>query len=86
MLVTHCSIADASVYPASIELHNKAVNMIASLWHAPEPKNGGEIADSYYFSPSTDRYPYDRTCNCYYLRFFFIFNTKRQMIIAELEQ
>mmetsp|Transcript_13446 Transcript_13446/g.28226 ORF Transcript_13446/g.28226 Transcript_13446/m.28226 type:complete len:389 (-) Transcript_13446:18-1184(-) len=36
------NIADASVYPASIELHNKAVNMIASLWHAPEPKNGDD--------------------------------------------
>ena len=31
----------ASVYPASIQLHNKTVNMIASMWHAPAPSNGG---------------------------------------------
>ena len=34
-----CSIADASVYPASIKLHNETVNMIANLWHAPKPSN-----------------------------------------------
>lgn len=38
-----CSIADASVYPASIELHNKTVNMIANLWHAPKPPNGQDF-------------------------------------------
>ena len=34
------NIADASVYPASIQLHNVTVNMIANLWHAPEPPEG----------------------------------------------
>mmetsp|Transcript_20035 Transcript_20035/g.33913 ORF Transcript_20035/g.33913 Transcript_20035/m.33913 type:complete len:607 (-) Transcript_20035:474-2294(-) len=36
------NIADASVYPASIELHDKVVNMIATMWNAPEPANGGK--------------------------------------------
>lgn len=38
------NIADASVYPASIELHDRVVNMIASMWHAPKPANGGNYA------------------------------------------
>ena len=33
------NIADASVYPASIELHDKTVNMIANLWHCPKSAN-----------------------------------------------
>ena len=37
------SIADASVYPASIGLHNVTVNMIANLWHCPKPPNGDKI-------------------------------------------
>ena len=42
LIGSQINIADASVYPASIELHNKTVNMIANLWHAPEPPNGGD--------------------------------------------
>lgn len=38
------NIADASVYPATIDLHDRVVNMIANLWHAPEPANGGNFA------------------------------------------
>ena len=34
------NIADASVYPASVKLHDEVVNMIAQLWHAPEPADG----------------------------------------------
>lgn len=34
------NIADASVYPSSIELHNKTVNMIAHMWNCPPPKAG----------------------------------------------
>lgn len=40
------NIADASVYPSSIELHNSTVNMIANLWHAPEPPNGQDYVGS----------------------------------------
>ena len=40
------SIADASVYPASIGLHNVTVNMIANLWHCPKPPNGEDYAGS----------------------------------------
>lgn len=38
------NIADASVYPASINLHDRVVNMIANMWNAPEPPNGGNYA------------------------------------------
>lgn len=38
------NIADASVYPATIDLHDRVVNMIANLWHAPEPANEGNFA------------------------------------------
>lgn len=37
------NLADASVYPASVKIHDRVVNMIAELWNAPEPpklKNG----------------------------------------------
>jgi glutamate decarboxylase len=34
------NIADASVYPASVLIHDTVVNMIAELWHAPKPENG----------------------------------------------
>ncbi|KAL7483135.1 hypothetical protein ACHAW6_008786 [Cyclotella cf. meneghiniana] len=40
------NIADASVYPASIELHNSTVNMIANLWHAPKPPHGQDYVGS----------------------------------------
>ena len=38
------SIADASVYPSSIDLHNKTVNMIAHMWHCPKPEDGSDYA------------------------------------------
>lgn len=38
------NIADASVYPASIELHDRVVNMIASMWNAPVPPKGGNYS------------------------------------------
>ena len=34
------NLADGSVYPVSVKLHDKVVNLIAKLWHAPEPPNG----------------------------------------------
>ena len=40
------NIADASVYPSSIELHNKTVNMIAHMWNCPPPKTGGDYSGS----------------------------------------
>lgn len=33
------NIADASVYPASMKMHDMVVNMLAQLWNCPEPKN-----------------------------------------------
>ena len=44
------NIADGSVYPASIELHDRTVNMIAKMWHTPEPANGGNFAGKYCFT------------------------------------
>lgn len=38
------NIADASVYPASIELHDRTVNMIANLWNAPQPAADGNFS------------------------------------------
>lgn len=38
------NIADASVYPASIELHDRTVNMIANLWNAPQPAADGNYS------------------------------------------
>jgi glutamate decarboxylase len=34
------NLADASVYPASVQIHDTVVNMIAELWHAPHPTDG----------------------------------------------
>jgi glutamate decarboxylase len=42
MMGLRVNIADASVYPASIALHDKVVNMIATLWNAPPPSNGSQ--------------------------------------------
>lgn len=36
------NLADASVYPASVRLHDSVVNMIARLWNCPEPTKAGE--------------------------------------------
>ena len=33
----HVNIADQTVYPQSFKIHDKLVNMIASLWHCPKP-------------------------------------------------
>jgi glutamate decarboxylase len=33
------NLADASVYPASVGIHDTVVNMIAKLWNAPRPNN-----------------------------------------------
>eukprot|EP00567_Pseudictyota_dubia_P014191 CAMPEP_0197437360 /NCGR_PEP_ID=MMETSP1175-20131217/4615_1 /TAXON_ID=1003142 /ORGANISM="Triceratium dubium, Strain CCMP147" /LENGTH=587 /DNA_ID=CAMNT_0042966859 /DNA_START=92 /DNA_END=1855 /DNA_ORIENTATION=+ len=36
------NLADASVYPASIKIHDRVVDMIAKKWHAPEPAVKGD--------------------------------------------
>jgi len=36
------NLADASVYPASVKIHDAVVNMIADLWHCPPPEDGSE--------------------------------------------
>ena len=33
------NLADQTVYPRSYELHDAVVNMIARLWHCPEPED-----------------------------------------------
>ena len=33
------NLADGSVYPASVQLHDRVVNMIAALWNCPKPSN-----------------------------------------------
>lgn len=37
LLGLRVNLADQTVYPKSYELHNTVVNMIARLWHCPEP-------------------------------------------------
>lgn len=42
LLGLEINLADASVYPASVSLHDKVVSMIARLWHAPFPPSGDD--------------------------------------------
>jgi glutamate decarboxylase len=42
LLGLEINLADASVYPASVRLHDKVVSMIARLWHAPPPPLGDD--------------------------------------------
>ena len=37
LLGLRINLADQTVYPASFEMHNKCVNMVADLWNAPRP-------------------------------------------------
>jgi glutamate decarboxylase len=37
ILGAHVNLADASVYPASVAIHDKAVDLIATLWKCPNP-------------------------------------------------
>jgi hypothetical protein len=34
------NLADASVYPASVKIHDTVVNMLGELWNAPQPAPG----------------------------------------------
>jgi glutamate decarboxylase len=36
------NLADQTVYPQSYKLHDRVVNMLARLWHCPEPSNFAE--------------------------------------------
>lgn len=36
------NLADASVYPASIKIHDRVVDMIAKMWHTPSPEVAGD--------------------------------------------
>lgn len=38
------NLADASVYPASVRLHDTVVNMIAKMWNVPEPEEDGNYS------------------------------------------
>jgi len=40
------NLADASVYPASVRLHDLTVGMLARLWNAPVPPPGGSYSGS----------------------------------------
>lgn len=45
LMGSEVNIADASVYPASINLHNRTVNMIANMWHClPAPNATDDYA------------------------------------------
>lgn len=37
LLGAQVNLADAAVYPASIGIHDTVVNLLAQLWHAPDP-------------------------------------------------
>ena len=39
MMGLRINLADQTVYPRSYELHDAVVNMIARLWHCPEPED-----------------------------------------------
>ncbi len=41
LLGAQINLADGNVYPASIDIHNTVVNMLAKLWHAPSPTEEG---------------------------------------------
>jgi len=38
------NLADGSVYPASVRLHDTVVNMIAQLWNCPAPEDGSNFS------------------------------------------
>jgi len=38
------NIADASVYPSSVKIHDMVVNMLARLWNCPEPTEGDNFS------------------------------------------
>ncbi len=45
LLGLRVNLADQTVYPKSYELHDTVVNMIARMWHCPEPDSeGGQFA------------------------------------------
>ncbi len=37
------NLADGSVYPTSVRLHDRVVGMIANLWNCPKPLDGGTV-------------------------------------------
>lgn len=39
----HINLADQTVYPGSYKLHDKTLNLVASLWHCPKPKDFDEF-------------------------------------------
>jgi glutamate decarboxylase len=41
------NLADASVYPASVKIHDSVVNMLANLWNAPRPDGGADAEGDY---------------------------------------
>jgi hypothetical protein len=49
MLGAEVNLADASVYPASVKLHDHVVDLLARLWNAPDPP----IKDGHYCGAGT---------------------------------
>ena len=41
------NIADGSVYPASVQLHDNVVDSIAHLWNCPKPETQGEESEHF---------------------------------------
>ena len=46
ILGLNTNLADGSVYPSSVRLHDTVVNMIAQLWHCPPPPTGENYSGS----------------------------------------
>lgn len=44
MIGATINIADASVYPASIKIHDACVNMLGDLWNVPGVHEGGSVS------------------------------------------
>lgn len=42
MLGATVNLADSSVYPSSVFIHDRAVDFIANLWHCPEPPSSSD--------------------------------------------
>jgi glutamate decarboxylase len=46
-LGSQVNLADASVYPASVLIHDTVVKMVAELWHAPKPASLDDGSTTY---------------------------------------
>jgi glutamate/tyrosine decarboxylase-like PLP-dependent enzyme len=59
------NIADGSVYPASVKLHDNVVDSIAHLWNCPKPETQGEESEHFAGAGTVGKlYIYIYICVC----------------------